>query len=131
MSVRGAWHGRQGRRDQLVDPLQNSKRASSMPAADISSSRSIRRSIRSATRYLAAELKASGYMPSLQDRLRLGRRPASPTLTNMAKAQAKAPAHRLVSIEDVESPWPSWLWTAPSLLQGETFYIDGGYHVID
>ena len=50
----------------------------------------------------------------------------------MAEAQAKAPAHRLVSIEDVGEIAVAFLaMDGAKLITGETFYIDGGYHVID
>jgi enoyl-[acyl-carrier protein] reductase I len=49
----------------------------------------------------------------------------------MAKAQAKAPAHRLVSIEDVGIAVAFLAMDGAKLITGETFYIDGGYHVID
>src|SRR5688500_764334 len=49
----------------------------------------------------------------------------------LAKAQAKAPMHRLVSIEDVGLATAYLATDAAKLITGETIYIDGGYHIID
>ena len=48
------------------------------------------------------------------------------------KAKANAPAHSLVSIDDLGVA-PAFLAhdAARRLITGETFYIDGGYHIID
>ena len=71
-------------------------------------------------------------MPSLQDRLRLGRRQASPTLTtSWPRRRRRLPLHRLVSIEDVGIAVAFLAMDGAKLITGETFYIDGGYHVID
>jgi enoyl-[acyl-carrier protein] reductase I len=49
----------------------------------------------------------------------------------IAKAEAKAPAHRLVSIDDVGVVVAFLAMDGAKLITSETFYIDGGYHVID
>ena len=49
----------------------------------------------------------------------------------IAKAEAKAPAHRLVSIDDVGVAVAFLAMDGAKLITGERFYIDGGYHVID
>ena len=47
------------------------------------------------------------------------------------RAQAKAPARSLVSIDDVGEA-TAWLATdAARRMTGQTLYIDGGYHIID
>ena len=71
-------------------------------------------------------------MPSLQGPLKTR---AASGITDfeelIAKAQAKAPAHRLVSIDDVGVAVAILAMDVAKLITGETFYIDGGYHVID
>jgi enoyl-[acyl-carrier protein] reductase I len=49
----------------------------------------------------------------------------------LQKAQAKAPARSLVSIDDVGMATAYLATDAAKLITGETIYIDGGYHVID
>ena len=47
------------------------------------------------------------------------------------KAQSKAPARSLVSIEDVGVAVVFLSMNGAKLITGETLYIDGGYHIID
>ena len=47
------------------------------------------------------------------------------------RAQAKAPMHRLVSIDDVGLATAYLATDAAKLLTGQTLYIDGGYSIID
>jgi enoyl-[acyl-carrier protein] reductase I len=47
------------------------------------------------------------------------------------KAQSKAPARSLVSIEDVGVAVAFLSMNGAKLITGETLYIDGGYHIID
>jgi NAD(P)-dependent dehydrogenase (short-subunit alcohol dehydrogenase family) len=48
------------------------------------------------------------------------------------KAKAKAPAQSLVNtIEDVGVATAFLAHDAARLITGETFYVDGGYHIID
>ena len=49
----------------------------------------------------------------------------------MAKAQAKAPARSLVSIDDVGKAVAFLALDGAKLMTGDTIYIDGGYHIID
>jgi enoyl-[acyl-carrier protein] reductase I len=49
----------------------------------------------------------------------------------IAKAQEKAPAHKLVSIEDVGAAVAFLSMNGAKLITGETLYVDGGYHIID
>ena len=87
-----------------------------------------------ATRYLAAELGPK--------RIRVHAVSPGPLRTRaasgigsfdelLARAQAKAPARALVSIEDVGLATAYLATDAAKLLTGETLYIDGGYHIID
>src|SRR3990172_3647306 len=46
-------------------------------------------------------------------------------------AAAKAPAKRLVTIDDVGAATAGLATDAAKLITGETIYIDGGYHIID
>jgi enoyl-[acyl-carrier protein] reductase I len=47
------------------------------------------------------------------------------------KAQSKAPARSLVSIDDVGVAVAFLGMNGAKLITGETLYIDGGYHIID
>jgi enoyl-[acyl-carrier protein] reductase I len=49
----------------------------------------------------------------------------------LQKAQSKAPARSLVSIEDVGAAVAFLGMDATKLITGETLYVDGGYHIID
>jgi enoyl-[acyl-carrier protein] reductase I len=94
----------------------------------------VKAALESATRYLAAELGPKGIRVHAISPGPLKTRAASGISDFdelMAKAQAKAPAHRLVSIEDVGIAVAFLAMDGAKLITGETFYIDGGYHVID
>lgn len=90
--------------------------------------------LESAVRYIAAELGPKG--------IRVHAISPGPLVTRAAsgipefdalldKAKAKAPARRLVSIEDVGVATAFLAHDAARLITGETLYIDGGYHIID
>jgi enoyl-[acyl-carrier protein] reductase I len=49
----------------------------------------------------------------------------------MDKAQAKAPARSLVSIDDVGAATAFLALDGARLITGGVVYIDGGYHIID
>ena len=49
----------------------------------------------------------------------------------LTKAQAKAPARSLVSIDDVGQAAAFLALDGAKLITGDTLYIDGGYHIID
>ena len=49
----------------------------------------------------------------------------------MEKAAAKAPEHRLVSIEDVGAAAVFLVSDGAHAITGETLYVDGGYNVVD
>jgi len=87
-----------------------------------------------AVRYLAAELGPKGIRVHAISPGPLATRAASgiPEFDALlAKAEAKAPARRLVSIDDVGVATAFLAHDAARLMTGETLYIDGGYHVID
>jgi enoyl-[acyl-carrier protein] reductase I len=46
------------------------------------------------------------------------------------KAAARAPARRLVTIEDVGFATAGLATDAARLITGDTIYIDGGYHIM-
>ena len=85
-------------------------------------------------RYLAAELGPKGIRVHAISPGPLKTRAAS-GITDfdqlIAKAQAKAPARSLVSIEDVGVATAFLCMNGAKLITGETLYIDGGYHIID
>ena len=90
--------------------------------------------LESAVRYLAAELGPKGIRVHAISPGPLATRAASGITEFDAlldKAKAKAPARRLVSIEDVGVATAFLAHDAARLITGETLYIDGGYHIID
>jgi enoyl-[acyl-carrier protein] reductase I len=94
----------------------------------------VKAALESATRYLAAELGAKGIRVHAISPGPLKTRAAS-GITEfdrlLRKAEAQAPAHRLVSIDDVGLAVAFLATDAARLITGETLYIDGGYHIID
>jgi enoyl-[acyl-carrier protein] reductase I len=94
----------------------------------------VKAALESATRYLAAELGPKGIRVHAVSPGPLKTRAASGIGhfdELLEKAQAKAPARSLVSIEDVGLATAYLATDAAKLITGETIYIDGGYHVID
>jgi len=94
----------------------------------------VKAALESATRYLAAELGPKGIRVHAISPGPLRTRAASgiPHFDEMlARAQEKAPARSLVSIDDVGLATAYLATDAGRLITGETLYIDGGYHVID
>ena len=90
--------------------------------------------LESAVRYLAAELGPKGIRVHAISPGPLATRAASGITEFDAlldKAKAKAPARRLVSIEDVGVATAFLAHDAARLITGETLYVDGGYHIID
>jgi len=87
-----------------------------------------------AVRYIAAELGPSGIRVHAISPGPLATRAASgiPEFDQLLeKAQAKAPARSLVSIDDVGITTAFLAHDAAKLITGETLYVDGGYHIID
>ncbi|MBS0521609.1 MAG: enoyl-ACP reductase FabI [Proteobacteria bacterium] len=90
--------------------------------------------LESAVRYLAAELGPKGIRVHAISPGPLATRAASgiPEFDELLdRAKAKAPVHRLVTIEDVGVATAFLAHDATRLITGETLYIDGGYHIID
>ena len=94
----------------------------------------VKAALESATRYMAAELGPK--------RIRVHAISPGPLKTRAAsgisdfdallnKAESKAPARSLVSIEDVGVAVAFLATDAAKLITGDTLYIDGGYHIID
>jgi enoyl-[acyl-carrier protein] reductase I len=94
----------------------------------------VKAALESAVRYLAAELGPKGIRVHAVSPGPLKTRAAS-GITDfdelIAKAQAKAPARSLVSIDDVGVAVAFLSMNGAKLITGETLYIDGGYHIID
>ena len=87
-----------------------------------------------AVRYMAAELGPKGIRVHAISPGPLATRAASgiPEFDDLLdKARTKAPARKLVSIEDVGVATAFLAHDAARLMTGETLYIDGGYHIID
>jgi enoyl-[acyl-carrier protein] reductase I len=90
--------------------------------------------LESAVRYMAAELGPKGIRVHAISPGPLATRAASgiPEFDDLLeKAQAKAPARSLVSIDDVGAATAFLALDAARLITGETLYVDGGYHIID
>jgi enoyl-[acyl-carrier protein] reductase I len=94
----------------------------------------VKAALEAATRYLAAELGPKG--------IRVHAISPGPLMTRAAsgiahfdemldKAQAKAPARSLVSVDDVGRAMAFLATDFAKLITGETLYIDGGYHIMD
>jgi enoyl-[acyl-carrier protein] reductase I len=90
--------------------------------------------LESAVRYIAAELGPKGIRVHAISPGPLATRAASgiPEFDELLeKAQAKAPARSLVSIDDVGIATAFLALDGARLITGETLYVDGGYHIID
>jgi enoyl-[acyl-carrier protein] reductase I len=90
--------------------------------------------LEAAVRYIAAELGPKGIRVHAISPGPLATRAASgiPEFDALLdKAKGKAPARRLVSIDDVGVATAFLAHDAARLITGETVYIDGGYHIID
>ena len=90
--------------------------------------------LESAVRYIAAELGPKGIRVHAISPGPLSTRAASgiPQFeTLLESAKVKAPARRLVSIEDVGVTTAFLAHDATRLITGDTIYVDGGYHIID
>jgi len=94
----------------------------------------VKAALEGATRYLAAELGPKGIRVHAISPGPLKTRAASGITAFdelLHKAQSKAPARSLVSIEDVGATVAFLGMDGAKLITGETLYIDGGYHIID
>ena len=94
----------------------------------------VKAALESATRYLAAELGPAGIRVHAISPGPLKTRAASGIGgfdALLARAQEKAPAQSLVSIEDVGIATAYLATDAARLITGQTLYIDGGYSIID
>ncbi|MGP0091525.1 MAG: enoyl-ACP reductase FabI [Xanthobacteraceae bacterium] len=90
--------------------------------------------LESAVRYIAAEVGPKGIRVHAISPGPLATRAASgiPEFDELlAKAQEKAPARSLVSIDDVGIATAFLALDGARLITGETLYVDGGYHIID
>ncbi|MEZ5785469.1 MAG: enoyl-ACP reductase FabI [Xanthobacteraceae bacterium] len=87
-----------------------------------------------AVRYIAAELGPKGIRVHAISPGPLATRAASgiPEFDALLeKAQGKAPARKLVGIDDVGLAVAFLAHDAAKLITGDTLYVDGGYHIID
>lgn len=94
----------------------------------------VKAALECATRYLAAELGPSGIRVHAISPGPLQTRAASGIAEFdelLHKAQAKAPARSLVSVDDVGLATAYLATDAARLITGQTLYIDGGYHIVD
>jgi len=85
-------------------------------------------------RYIAAEVGPKGIRVHAISPGPLATRAASgiPEFDElMEKAQSKAPARSLVSIDDVGRATAFLALDGAKLITGSTLYVDGGYHIID
>jgi enoyl-[acyl-carrier protein] reductase I len=94
----------------------------------------VKAALEATARYLAAELGPKGIRVHAISPGPLKTRAASGISDFdqlMHKAQSKAPARSLVSIDDVGVAVAFLAMDAAKLITGDTLYIDGGYHIID
>lgn len=94
----------------------------------------VKAALESATRYMAAELGPKGIRVHAISPGPLKTRAASGIAEFdelLHRAQEKAPARSLVSIDDVGLATAYLATDAARLITGQTLYIDGGYHIID
>lgn len=94
----------------------------------------VKAALEAVVRYLAAELGPKGIRVHAISPGPLKTRAASgiPEFDELLeKAQAKAPARSLVSIDDVGIATAFLALDSARLITGETLYVDGGYHIID
>ena len=90
--------------------------------------------LEASVRYVAAELGPKGIRVHAIFPGPLATRAASgiPEFDElMDKAQSKAPARSLVSIDDVGNATAFLALDGAKLITGDVMYIDGGYHIID
>jgi len=90
--------------------------------------------LEAAVRYIAAEVGPKGIRVHAISPGPLATRAASgiPEFDELLdKAQRKAPARHLVSIEDVGMATAFLALDGAKLVTGDVMYIDGGYHIID
>jgi enoyl-[acyl-carrier protein] reductase I len=90
--------------------------------------------LEAAVRYMAAELGPKGIRVHAISPGPLRTRAASGISEFDAlldKAKATAPAHSLVSIDDVGIATAILAHDAAKLITGGTVFIDGGYHIMD
>jgi enoyl-[acyl-carrier protein] reductase I len=94
----------------------------------------VKAALEAATRYMAAELGPKGIRVHAISPGPLKTRAASGISEFdqlLEKAQQKAPARSLVSVDDVGIAVGFLATDAAKLITGETLYIDGGYHIMD
>lgn len=94
----------------------------------------VKAALEATVRYLAAELSPKGIRVNAISPGPLKTRAASgiPEFDELLeKAQSKAPARSLVSIDDVGIATAFLALDSARLITGETLYVDGGYHIID
>lgn len=94
----------------------------------------VKAALESVTRYIAAELGPKGIRAHAISPGPLKTRAASGISEFdklLRKAEAKAPARSLVSIDDVGLAVAFLALDGAKLITGDTIYIDGGYHIID
>jgi len=94
----------------------------------------VKAALEATTRYLAAELGPKGIRVHAISPGPLKTRAASGITAFdelLQKAQSKAPARSLVSIDDVGAAVAFLGMDAAKLITGETLYVDGGYHIMD
>jgi len=93
----------------------------------------VKAALESAVRYLAYEMGPKGIRVHAISPGPIKTRAAS-GISNfdalMEQAASRAPAHRLVSIEDVGVATAVLATDYAKLITGETVYVDGGYHIL-
>ncbi len=94
----------------------------------------VKAALEATTRYMAAELGGKGIRVNTISPGPLKTRAASGIDhfdELMEKAAARAPEHRLVSVDDVGAMAAFLVSDAAASVTGDTIYVDAGYHVVD
>jgi enoyl-[acyl-carrier protein] reductase I len=94
----------------------------------------VKAALECATRYIAAELGPKGIRAHAISPGPLKTRAASGISEFdklLKRAEAKAPARNLVSVDDVGIAVAFLALDGAKLITGDTIYVDGGYHIID
>ncbi len=94
----------------------------------------VKAALEATTRYMASELGSKGIRVNSISPGPLKTRAASGIAhfdELMEKAAARAPEHRLVSIDDVGAVAAFIVGDQAQSITGDTIYVDAGYHVVD
>jgi enoyl-[acyl-carrier protein] reductase I len=123
-----------GRKGLIVGIANDQSIGSQMVVQNYNVMGVVKAALEAAVRYIAAELDPKGIRVHAISPGPLATRAGSGIAEFddlMDKAQAKAPAWSLVTIDDVGAATAFLALAGAKLITGGVMYIDGGYHIID